>query len=80
MGISFCYSLSYGVDDTAAVASAYTVSGLQTGVAGAFLGELGCQRLQWRSERHINRLRDDREHCRQSVGDRHCARQRDFAQ
>ena len=41
MGISFCYSLSYGVDDTAAVASAYTVSGLQTGVAGAFLGDLG---------------------------------------
>ena len=32
-------SKTYGVDDTAAVASAYTVSGLQAGVAGAFLGD-----------------------------------------
>ncbi|HEY1941165.1 MAG TPA: GLUG motif-containing protein [Roseiarcus sp.] len=32
-------SKSYGVDDTAALASAYSVSGLQSGVSGAFLGD-----------------------------------------
>jgi filamentous hemagglutinin family protein len=32
-------SKTYGTDDTAAVASAYSVSGLQAGVSGAFLGD-----------------------------------------